>query len=59
MESLPENLEKAAMASLMVYLFGVFILSRFEDHLGDKIKLANAILIACVLGSALIVSKLG
>ena len=59
MESLPENLERAAIASLIVYLVGIFILSRFEEHLGDKIKLANAILIACVLGSALVFSKFG
>ena len=60
MEPLPENLERAAIASLIVYLVGIFILSRFEEHLGDKkVKVANALLIACVLGSALVVSKFG
>jgi hypothetical protein len=59
MESLPENLERATMAALIIYLVGIFLLSRFEERLGDKIKLANALLIACILGSVLIVSKFG
>lgn len=59
MDSLDPNISLAFFSTALVYVVSLFLLSTYEDKLGDKKKWAEIFAIIVCLGTAVIVIMLG